>query len=287
LGDLGIWKSAHVAPLRDITTFIRGQGGVPAIQLAHAGRKGSTAIPWLGSGRIAPGDGGWTPIAPSAEAFSPDYPVPRAMNADDLERVVAEFRSASERALDAGFEVAELHAAHGYLVHEFLSPLSNRRTDEHGGSFENRARFPLRVARAIRQAWPAKWPVFVRISATDWADGGWNVDESVQFARALNEAGIDLVDCSSGGLVPHVKIPVAPGYQVPFAERIRREAGIPTVAVGMITEAAQAEAIVAEGRADAVMLARELLRDPYWPLHAARALGQDVRWPSQYLRAKS
>jgi 2,4-dienoyl-CoA reductase-like NADH-dependent reductase (Old Yellow Enzyme family) len=282
--DLGIWSDAHAAALRPIAAFSKEHGAVPAMQLAHAGRKASTEVPWSGSGAVK--SGGWTPVAPSALAFQPDYPMPRAMNDDDLAKVVADFRAAALRALDAGFEVVEVHNAHGYLLHEFLSPLSNQRTDDYGGSFENRVRFPLRVARAVREVWPANRPVFVRISTTDWADGGWDPGQSVRFAQALREAGIDLVDCSSGGLVPNVKIPVGPGYQVPFADRVRREAKIPTVAVGMITDPHQAEAIVASEQADAVMLAREMLRDPYWPLHAAKTLGAQVRWPKQYERAK-
>jgi 2,4-dienoyl-CoA reductase-like NADH-dependent reductase (Old Yellow Enzyme family) len=282
--DLGIWSDAHVPPLREIAAFIKSQGSVPAMQLAHAGRKASTEAPWNGQG--AAKEGGWTPVAPSAIAFAPEYPMPRAMTADDLEQVVADFRAAARRALDAGFEVVEIHNAHGYLLHEFLSPLSNHRADDYGGSFENRARLPLRVARAVREVWPASRPVFVRISATDWAEGGWDLDQSVRFAQALCEAGLDLVDCSSAGLIGHVKIPVGPGYQVPFAERIRRDARIPTIAVGLITEPQQAQAIISGDQADAVMLARAVLRDPYWPLHAARALGAEIRWPKQYERAK-
>ncbi len=284
--DLGIWSDAHVPPLREAASFIKAQGARAGIQLAHAGRKGSTAVPWLGKGAVGPEHGGWTPLAPSANAFAPDYPTPRAMTASDLESVVEDFRAAAGRALDAGFEVVEVHMAHGYLLHQFLSPLSNQRSDDYGGSFENRASLPLRVARAVRAAWPARWPLFVRISVTDWVEGGWNPDESVRLCVALKEAGVDLVDCSSGGLAAQAQIPVAPGYQVPFAERIRRETGAATAAVGLITEPEQAEAIVAEGRADAVMLARALLRDPYWPLHAARTLGADAAWPSQYLRAR-
>ena len=284
--DLGLWNDGQIAPLRDAVGFIRSQGAASGIQLAHAGRKGSTAVPWLGQGAVPPAQGGWTPIAPSAEPFTPDYPMPRAATSTDLDRIEAEFCAAARRALDAGFEVVELHMAHGYLLHEFLSPLSNRRTDDYGGSFENRTRFPLRVARAVRAAWPDDRPLFARISATDWVDGGWDVDQSVRFARDLASAGVDVVDCSSGGLASQARIPAAPGYQVPFAERIRKEAGVPTVAVGLITDAAQAEAIVTSQQADAVMLARAVLRDPYWPLHAAHALGADVAWPTPYLRAK-
>jgi 2,4-dienoyl-CoA reductase-like NADH-dependent reductase (Old Yellow Enzyme family) len=284
--DLGVWNDAQVPALRDIARFIRSQGAAPGIQLAHAGRKGSTAVPWLGQGAVPAASGGWTPVAPSAEAFSSDYPSPRAATGEDLDRVEADFRASTERARAAGFEVVELHMAHGYLLHEFLSPLSNRRSDDYGGSFENRIRFPLRVARAVRAAWPDDRPLFARISSTDWVEGGWDVEQSVGLARALAAAGVDVIDCSSGGLSPKAQIPVAPGYQIPFAERIRREAKVSTAAVGLITEPAQAEAIVAGEQADAVMLARALLRDPYWPLHAAHALGADVAWPSQYLRAK-
>lgn len=289
--DLGIWSDRHVAPLRDVTAFVRAQGAVAGIQLAHAGRKASTQVPWVGAGAVPRDRGGWTPIGPTDEPFSETYPRPRAMTIDDIERVIAEFRAAAARALDAGFQVVEVHAAHGYLLHEFLSPLANRRSDEHGGSLENRMKVPLRVARAVREAWPSHWPVFVRISATDWIDGGWTPDDSVRLARALREAGVDLIDCSSGGIAPHAQIPAAPGYQVPFAEKVRREAGIPTIAVGLITEPAQAEAVLAEGRADAVMLARAMLRDPYWPIHAAAELSAKgdttarVRRPNQYLRA--
>ena len=282
--DLGLWNDTQIPPLRETAAFIKANGAVPGMQIAHAGRKASTAAPGTGQGAVT--EGGWTPLAPSAEAFSPDYPMPRAMTDDDLERVVADFRATATRALDAGFEVVEVHNAHGYLLHEFLSPLSNHRTDDYGGSFENRARLPLRVARAVREVWPANQPLFVRISATDWADGGWDIDESVRFAQSLREIGVDLVDCSSGGLVPSARIPVGPGYQVPFAERIRREAAIATVAVGVITEPEQAEVIVANEQADAIMLAREMLRDPYWPLHAAKVLGTEGRWPKQYERAK-
>ena len=282
--DLGLWSAAQVGPLREVTSFIKAQGAVPAIQLAHAGRKASTKVPWLGRGALE--EGGWTPIAPSAERFSPDYPAPRAMTLDDVHRVVADFASATGRALDAGFQVVELHMAHGYLLQEFLSPLSNHRGDEWGGSFENRTRLPLQVARTVRDLWPVQWPLFVRISATDWVQGGWDIDDSVRFAAALRQVGVDLVDCSSGGLMADAQIPATAGYQVPFAETIRRDARVATAAVGLITEPAQAEAIVATGQADAVMLARALLRDPYWPLHAARDLGADIAWPSPYLRGR-
>jgi len=284
--DSGIWSAAHAEAFKRITRFIKAQGAVPAVQLAHAGRKGSTAVSWMGGKGVGVEQRGWQPIAPSAIAFEPAYPMPREMTLRDIDDVVAQFVMAAKLSMEAGFEVVEVHAAHGYLLHEFLSPLSNHRRDEYGGSFENRARFPLRVAKAVREAWPAKWPVFVRISATDWAEGGWDLEQSVRLAKMFKEVGIDLIDCSSGGLVPFAKIAVAQGYQVPFAEAIRKEAGIATGAVGMITEAEQAEKIIAEGQADVVLLARAMLRDPYWPLHAAKALGVEVEWPVQYGRAK-
>ena len=256
------------------------------MQLAHAGRKASTASPFAGHGLVLPADGGWQPVAPSAIAFAPtDYAVPTALDHAGITAVVEAFRNAARRALEAGFDFVEIHAAHGYLLHEFLSPLSNLRTDNYGGSFENRTRLLLEVVDAVRSVWPERLPLFVRISATDWAEGGWNPDESVALARLLRDHGVDLVDCSSGGNVADAKIPVAPGYQVGFAARIRREAGIATAAVGLITEPAQANAIIAEGEADMVFLARAELRDPYWALHAAAALGESTTWPKQYLRA--
>jgi 2,4-dienoyl-CoA reductase-like NADH-dependent reductase (Old Yellow Enzyme family) len=256
------------------------------MQLAHAGRKASTASPFNGHGVVLPADGGWQPVAPSAIAFAPTgYAVPSALTLAGIAAVIDAFRNAARRALNAGFDFVEIHAAHGYLLHEFLSPLSNLRTDAYGGGFDNRARLVLEVVDAVRSVWPEHLPLFVRISATDWAEGGWNPDESVALARLLREHGVDLVDCSSGGNVADAKIPVAPGYQVGFAARIRREAGIATAAVGVITEPAQANAIIAEGEADFVFLARAELRDPYWPLHAAEALGETVSWPKQYLRA--
>ncbi len=284
--DTGLWSAAHVEAWRPIVRFIRDQGAAAGVQLAHAGRKASTKVPWEGSGEVPRSEGGWETVAPSALPFDPSYPTPRALTVAELHDVEREWVAAARFALDAGFQVIELHMAHGYLMHQFLSPLSNRREDEYGGSLENRMRFPLRVARAVRAAWPDELPLFVRISATDWTDGGWDVEQSVVLSRALREIGVDLVDCSSGGNVPHAKIPVGPGYQVPFAERIRRDAGLATGAVGLITEAAQANAIVAEGKADAVIMARELLRDPYFPLRAAKQLGAEVAWPKQYVRAK-
>jgi len=283
---LGIWSDDHVRALQPIAEFVRDRGAVPGIQLAHAGRKGSHEVPWRGSRLLAPQEGGWEPLAPSAIPFRPGTPPPRALAAAEIKQVVGEFTDAARRARAAGFEVIELHMAHGYLLHEFLSPLSNLREDEYGGSFENRIRLPLEITRAVRAVWPVELPLFARVSATDWAEGGWDLDQTVRLARQLQEAGVDLIDCSSGGLLPDAKVPTAPGYQVPFAETIRREAGVVTAAVGLITEARQAEEIVISGQADAVVLGRVLLREPYWPLHAARALGADLPWPDQYLRGR-
>ena len=266
--------------------FIRGQGAVPAIQLAHAGRKASTDLPWKGSGPLEAKKRGWQTIAPSALPFAPGHPLPREATAQDLETILGQFVAAARRSTEAGFEVVELHMAHGYLLHEFLSPLSNQRTDEFGGSLENRIRFPLRIAKAVRDVWPEQLPVFVRISASDWMEGGWDLGQSLELARRLQQIGVDLVDCSSGGLLPEAMPPFGPGFQTPFASDIRQQVGIATGAVGFITDPAQAEQIVATGLADAVFLAREMLRDPYWPLHAARALGVDLPWPVQYERAK-
>lgn len=283
-GDTGIWSEEHTRAFTPVASFIKSQGARAAIQLAHAGRKASTEVPWRGGKPLSVGQGGWQTIAPSAVPFG-DWPAPREMTLEDIEAVTRQFADAARRALAAGFEVVELHMAHGYLLHEFLSPLSNRREDEFGGSLENRARFPLQVAGAVRAVWPAELPLFARISATDWVEGGWDVEQSVQFSRRLKERGVDLIDCSSGGLVPGASIPVAPNYQVPFAERIRREAGVATGAVGLINEPEQAEEIVASGKADVVFLARAELRDPYWPLHAAKRLGARAPWPVQYGRA--
>ena len=284
--DSGIWSKTHALAFKASTTFIRAQGAVPAIQLAHAGRKASTAAPWEGGGFLSPEKRGWQPSAPSALPFKPEWPAPHEMERTDLERVLEQFEEAAVLCDDAGFEVIELHMAHGYLFHEFLSPLTNHRADEFGGSFENRIRFPLEIASSVRRVWPDKFPLFVRISSTDWVDGGWDLSQSVRFANELAKIGVDLIDCSSGGAVPHAKIPVEPLYQVPFAETIRRECGIKTAAVGLITKPEQAESIISEGRADAVFLAREFLRDPYWPLHAAKALGERIQWPKQYERAR-
>jgi 2,4-dienoyl-CoA reductase-like NADH-dependent reductase (Old Yellow Enzyme family) len=285
--DLGLWSDAHVEALAPVAAFIEAQGAVPGIQLAHAGRKASTDVPWRGGKKVEPADGGWTPVAPSALSFSATYPDPVALDAAGMASVVQQFVAAAKRAREAGFQVVELHAAHGYLLHQFLSPLSNQREDAWGGDFEGRTKLPLEVVAAVRAVWPAHLPLFVRISATDWAEGGWDLPQSLRFAASLRERGVDLVDCSSGGLVPGVKIPLGPGYQVDFARAVRREAGIASGAVGMITDPAQADAIVASGSADAVLLARAMLRDPNWALHAAEALGVDVPWPVQYERAKS
>jgi len=284
--DLGIWDDAHIVGLRRITDFVRAQGAVAGIQLAHAGRKASTRRPWTGTGAVAPEHGGWEVVGPSDLPFNDSYPQPHALTVEGIARIVDAFRQGAVRSLAAGFQVAEIHAAHGYLLHEFLSPLSNVRTDEYGGSFENRARLTLEVAAVVRSVWPTDLPVFVRLSATDWAHGGWDVDESVQLAVRLKAIGIDAIDCSSAGLTPSQQIAIAPGYQVPFARRIKQEAGIPTLAVGLITEPAQAEQIIADRDADVVLMGRELLRHPRWPLHAAHVLGADVVWPLQYERAK-
>jgi 2,4-dienoyl-CoA reductase-like NADH-dependent reductase (Old Yellow Enzyme family) len=284
--DLGIWSDDHIAPLARIVRFIREQGSVAGMQLAHAGRKASTYRPWEGLGTVPENAGGWTNVvAPSAVAFADHYPKPQALTSDGIQEIVAAFAEAARRACEAGFRVIEIHAAHGYLIHEFLSPLSNRRQDAYGGSFENRTRLLREIVAAVRSSWPEGAPLFVRISATDWIDGGWDIQQSVELARRLKEIGVDLIDCSSGGNVAHAQIPVGPGYQTRFAEQIRRETGIMTGAVGMIVSPAQAEHIVATGQADAVIIAREFLRDPYWPLRAARELGQPISWPVQYLRA--
>jgi len=285
--DHGLWSDAQVEPLRRIFQFVEQQGAVAGIQLSHAGRKASTAEPWKGGHPVAPADGGWTPIlGPSAIAFSPASQVPRALTCPEIGAILQAFAAAAGRALESGAKVIELHAAHGYLLHSFLSPLSNQRTDEYGGSFDNRTRLLRETVTAVRRVWPERLPLFVRISATDWAEGGWTVEETVALARILKTMGVDAMDCSSGGLMPGVGIPVGPGYQVAFAQQVREGAQLPTVAVGMITSPEQADQIVRSGQADAVMLARELLRDPYWPLRAARALGHEVQWPPQYERAR-
>lgn len=284
--DTGIWNHDQTASWRRITDFVKSQGAVPGIQLAHAGRKASTAPPWTGGGYVEPGRGGWSNVlAPSAIGFG-GLPAPRAMTAADIAETVHAFADAARRALSAGFEVIEIHSAHGYLLHSFLSPLSNQRDDDYGGRFENRTRLPREVAAAVRAVWPDDKPLLVRVSATDWVEGGWDDDQTVVLAKHLLEDGVDLVDCSSGGIDPTATIPTGPGYQVRFAARVRRETGMPSGAVGMITEPAQAEAIIADGDADAVLMARGLLREPHWALRAAHELGAGIRWPPQYERAR-
>jgi 2,4-dienoyl-CoA reductase-like NADH-dependent reductase (Old Yellow Enzyme family) len=284
--DLGLWKDEHIEGLKRITNFIHEHDSIAGIQLAHAGRKASHSSPWKGGRMLTSEQGAWTTVAPSAIPFRDTDPAPVALDKQGIEKVKSNFRAAAKRAVEAGFQVAEIHAAHGYLLHEFYSPLSNRRTDEYGGSFENRIRLLLEVTESVKEVWPKDFPLFVRISATDWTEGGWTGEDSVQLAKILKSMGVDLIDCSSGGNVPHAKIEVGPGYQVPYAASIKKETGILTGAVGMITSAEQAEEIVASGKADLVIIAREFLRDPYFPLHAAKTLGVDVKWPEQYQRAK-
>lgn len=283
--DLGIWKDAHVPALARITSFLHSQGARAGIQLAHAGRKGSMAPPQEGERLLLPSNGGWQTVAPSALAFSPNYAVPLSLDRAGIDAVVEAFRKATRRALVAGFDFVEIHAAHGYLLHQFLSPLSNNRTDSYGGSFQNRARLVLEVVAAVRAEWPPHLPLFVRISATDWVEGGWDIEEALQLARLFREQRVDLVDVSSGGLVPNAKVPSSPGYQVEFAARVRQEALIPSAAVGLITDPNQANDVIARGHADLVLLGREFLYDPYWPIHAAASLNEQASWPPQYLRA--
>ena len=283
--DLGLWDDAHIPALRRITDFLTAQGAVPAIQLAHAGRKASTHRPWEGNGTVPPDQGGWTPVAPSALRYSDRYPEVTALDTAGIDRVVAGFADAARRAHRAGFRIIELHAAHGYLLHSALSPLTNQRTDGYGGPFDHRVRLLLEVTDAVRAAWPDELPLWVRLSCTDWADGGWTLDDTVRLVPLLRARGVELVDCSSGGLVPWQQIAVGPGYQRPFARAVRAT-GIATAAVGMITDPAQAEAIVTEGDADLVFLARELLRNPRWPLAAASALGAEGPWPAPYQRGR-
>ncbi|RIJ42413.1 NADH:flavin oxidoreductase/NADH oxidase [Pontibacter oryzae] len=285
--DLGIWKDEHIEGLKRITDFISAQGSVPGIQLAHAGRKASHHRPWDGGKAIAPNEeNGWQTVAPSPIPFQDGEPTPHELTEAEIGQVVDAFEAATKRSLEAGFKVIELHAAHGYLLHAFYSPLSNQRTDKYGGSFENRIRLLLEVTERVRKVWPQEYPLFVRISATDWTEGGWTGDDSVALALALKKLGVDLVDCSTGGNVPQAEIPIAPSYQVPFSQMVRQRANILTGAVGMVTEAQQAEEILAGGQADVVLLARELLRDPYFPMHAALQLGSAHAWPPQYERAK-
>jgi 2,4-dienoyl-CoA reductase-like NADH-dependent reductase (Old Yellow Enzyme family) len=284
--DLGLWKDEQIAPLARVAALMAAQGAVPGIQIAHAGRKGCTGRPWEGGGVVSPAAGGWTPVGPGDESFGAAYHTPRALASAEVEALPGAFAAAARRALRAGFRLLEIHAAHGYLLHQFLSPLVNHRADRYGGSFENRARLALEVTRAVREVWPAELPLWVRLSATDWVAGGWDVPDAVRLAALLRGAGVDLVDSSSGGLVAEQKVSFAPGFQVPFAERIRREAGVRTGAVGLITEPEQADAILRHGQADVVLLGRVMLRDPYWPLHAALALGVEGPWPVQYLRGR-
>jgi 2,4-dienoyl-CoA reductase-like NADH-dependent reductase (Old Yellow Enzyme family) len=285
--DLGIWADAHVEPLRRAFAFVTEQGSIPGMQLAHAGRKASTSEPWNGGKPITPAQGGWIPIAgPSPLPFGDGYQTPHELSIVEIREIIGAFAAAAQRAEAAGAKLIELHGAHGYLLHSFLSPLSNQRTDQYGGSFANRIRMLCEVVTAVRKIWPDQYPLWVRISASDWTEGGWTVEETVELSRILKPMGIDLVDCSSGGNVQKTKIPVGPGYQVAFAEQVRREAGIPTGAVGMITDPAQADQIIRSGQADVVILARQFLRDPYWPLLAAQVLGQNIQWPLQYERAR-
>jgi 2,4-dienoyl-CoA reductase-like NADH-dependent reductase (Old Yellow Enzyme family) len=285
-GDLGIYLDDHIKNLKRITTFIHQQGGIAGIQLAHAGRKASCAIPWDGGKQIISADGGWQTVGASPVGFYKEDNPPQGLDSTGIKKVIDDFKASALRALEAEYKVLEIHAAHGYLIHKFLSPLSNHRTDGYGGSFENRIRLLLEIAEAIQTVWPQNLPLFVRISATDWADGGWDADEAVKLSGILKTNGVDLIDCSSGGLVPHVKIPLGPGYQVPFSERIKRETGILTGAVGLITGEKQAEEILMKNQADLIFLARASLRDPYFALHAAHLLGDDISWPMQYMRAK-
>ena len=281
-----MWKDAHVPPLARVARFISAHGSVPGIQLAHAGRKASISAPWEGDRPVGEAEGGWQVVGPSPIAFAPGQKTPEALSIEGIAEVVTAFAAAAARALAAGFEVIEIHAAHGYLVHEFLSPVSNRREDGYGGGFDNRTRLAREIVRAVRASWPERLPLFIRISSTDWVEGGWDIEQSVELARALKQEGVDLVDCSSGGNVSGARIPAGPGFQAPFAERIRREAGIPTGAVGFITSASQADHVLRSGQADMVVLGRQMLRDPYWPLRAASELGAEIAWPKQYLRAK-
>ncbi|MBE0575167.1 MAG: NADH:flavin oxidoreductase/NADH oxidase [Desulfuromonadales bacterium] len=284
--DCGLWNDAQAEAFAPIVAFIAEQGAVPAVQLGHAGRKASVLPPWQGGAAVAEEVGGWQPVAPSPIAFRTGSPPPRALDPADLERIAAQFEAAARRALKAGFKVVEVHMAHGYLLHQFLSPLSNRRSDYYGGSLENRMRFPLEIVRRVRNVWPEELPVMVRLSVTDWVDGGWDLAQSLELCRHLKALGVDLIDCSTGGLTLDAVIPAAPGFQTPFAAAIRKDVGIATGAVGLITAAVQAEQIIATGGADVVLLARELLRDPYWPMHAAGELKVDYPWPVQYERAK-
>ena len=284
--DLGLWNNEQIDKLKQITQFIINQDAVPGIQLAHAGRKASAASPWNGGRKVANDNGGWDTVAPSAIAYHDNEKAPIALDKNGIQKVITDFKAATKRALEAGYQVVEIHAAHGYLLHQFLSPLSNVRTDEYGGSFENRIRLTLEVVEAVQSEWPENLPLFVRISASDWAEGGWNLEESIQLSKILKEKGVDLIDVSSGGAVSHQQIPLGPNYQVPFAESIKKEVGILTGAVGLITDAKQAEEIIVSGKADLVLFARESLRNPNLGLTFAHDLEADVTWPKQYERAK-
>jgi 2,4-dienoyl-CoA reductase-like NADH-dependent reductase (Old Yellow Enzyme family) len=286
--DLGIWKDAHIENLARIVHFLRQHGAVAGTQLAHAGFKASTSVPWINPGKSVPvSEGGWLPVYSStSKGFTPESIQPEALTTEGIARVVAAFAEGARRTLEAGFDLVEIHGAHGYLVHQFLSPLVNKRTDQYGGTFENRTRLLRQIIEAVRKVWPERLPLWLRISASDWTEGGWTIEDSVALAKQVKPLGVDLIDSSSGGIVPTAKIPLGPGYQTPFAERIRHEAGILTGAVGMITSPEQAQHILATGQADIVLLARELLRDPYWPLRAAHALKQQTIWPKQYERAR-
>jgi len=285
-GDLGIWKDEHISRLKNIASFIHEQGSLMGVQLAHAGRKASHATPWKGGRLLSTSEGGWQNVAPSAIPFTEGTIAPHELTLDEIEKIVDDFKQATLRSVEVGYDVIEIHAAHGYLIHEFLSPLSNQRNDNYGGSFENRSRFLLQIIKAVKEVWLNDKPLFVRISASDWAEGGWSIDDSIKLAVILKQTGVDVIDCSSGGAVKHQKITVGPGYQVPFSDRIRNEAKILTGAVGMIDNAKQAEEILTSGKADLILMAREFLRDPYFPLHAAKQLGDEIKWPIQYERAK-
>ena len=285
--DAGIWNDEQANAYKKITAFIKSQNSIPGIQLAHAGRKASTYSPWKGTGEVKIEDGGWLTLAPSPIPFADNFPLPKEMNENDIKLVINQFADAAKRSLDAGFEVIELHFAHGYLVHEFLSPLSNKRTDQYGGNLQNRCRFAIELAKSVRIIIPDGTPLFARISSTDWVEGGWDLDQSIQLAVWLKEVGVELIDCSSGGNISNAKIPIGPGYQIPFAEKIKNQVNILTGGVGLITKAEQAEKIINSAQADIVLLAREMLRDPYWALHAAIKLNVDLNdYPKQYLRSK-
>ena len=284
--DAGIWSAKHAEAYKRITSFIKEQNSVPAIQLAHAGRKASTFSPWKGKGAVPVNEGGWPTVAPSPVRFADDYPLPKEMSKQYIQTVIDQFKTAAERSIEAGFQIIELHMAHGYLIHEFLSPLSNLRKDEYGGSLENRCRLAIEIARNVRNVIPKEMPLLVRISSTDWAEDGWDINQSVKLAEWLKDSGVDLIDCSSGGNIAKVSIPFGPGYQIPFSEEIRKKVNILTGGVGLITAPEQAENIIRTGQADLVVLAREMLRNPYWPLYASEKLKADIEWPKQYLRAK-